>query len=435
MRAVGLTCCCVRRVMCHSSLLRTALLCLLCCALPCAADEGRAHGGSVGQSGAATSASPAAPALPPASDVSSPAAAAEDGAPAMDSAVNHTAAIERLLLKAEHARFGIAEGQGRAPGARPRLSLHTFPAHPSLAHSLAANKRADIAAARALYTEAAALGSSAALNDLGEIALFGEAGSGSDVTAAEGYFNESAALGNPEAQHHLAVMNWLGLNEAGQSDEAAAMLNEYFSALGGNPLAKMALGYRHLLGLSAPQSCDAAVAYYQQVAEEVVAQSVSSPVNVVIEKARLADERARSVPPEEDEDIIQYYRHSAEHGDVQAQVALGHLHFFGARGFEQNAERAAKYFRAAAAQGDTGAMSSLGQMHVQGLGVPQNNDTAFRYLSEAANKHNAAAQSGLGYLYLHGQGTPQDYKMALKSVCLLRIQRLFVVLAAERMLL
>jgi len=165
--------------------------------------------------------------------------------------------------------------------------------------------------------------------------------------------------------------------------------------------------------LSAPQSCEAAVAYYHAVAEDVVATSVSTPIQMVVERARLADERARAAPPEEDEDVIHYYQHSAENGDVTAQVALGHLHFYGARGFEQNPERAARYFRAAAAHGDAAAMSSLGQMHVQGLGVAQNNETAFKYLSDAAARHNAAAQNGLGYLYLHGQGTPKDLKQAL----------------------
>lgn len=337
------------------------------------------------------------------------AAESSSSAPPSDTA----ATIERLLLKAEHLRFGIAEGH--APlGSRPRPSPYSFPPHPSLSHSIAADKAADIPAARALYLEAAALGSSTALNELGEMALYGDGGFPANITEATAFFNESASQGDPTAQHHLAIMNWLGLNAAGQVDEAAAMLYDYFSAMGGNPLAKMSLGYRHLMGLSAPKSCEAAVAYYQPVSEEVVAQSMLSPINVVIEKARLADERSRSVPPEEDEDVIQYYQHSAENGDVAAQVALGQLHFYGARGFEQNPERAARYFRAAAAQGDTSAMSSLGQMHVQGLGVPQNNETAFKYLSEAAEKHNAGAQNGLGYLYLHGQGTKQDYKLAMK---------------------
>jgi len=327
------------------------------------------------------------------------------------------AQIERLLLRAERLRFGVPEKRsGHGAGARPRADVHSFPNHPSLAHSLAADKQADVASAERLYKEAAALGSAVALNELGEMAVYtpqSVSGREPNRTAALEYWRAAAELGNPEAQHHLSVFHWLGLGESGRPDEAVAMLHDYFAAAGGNPLAKLSLGYRHMQGLSAPQSCDAAVAYYQQVAEEVVSAAVQTPVQFVVERARLADERARSVPPEEDEDVIHYYQHSAENGDVAAQVALGHLHFYGARGFEQNPERAARYFRAAAAQGDAAAMSSLGQMHVQGLGVAQNNATAFKYLSDAAARHNPAAQNGLGYLHLHGQGTAKDYKAAL----------------------
>lgn len=388
------------------------LLCTILFVFPCAANDALSHG-SV-SSDASTSSASSSHALP---DLATPPAEITTSADSTTATADDTAErIDQLLLKAEHLRFGIAEGS-LPIGARPRPSPHSFPAHPSLSHSAAADKAADLVGARTLYLEAAALGSSDALNSLGEMALEGGAASSStasNLREAESFFNQSAALGNSEAQHHLAILNWLGLNSAGKIDEGTAMLYDYFSAMGGNPLAKMSLGYRHLHGLSAPKSCEAAVAYYQEVAEEVVAQSIKSPINVVIEKARLADERARSVAPEEDEDVIQYYKHSAENGDVAAQVALGHLHFYGARGFAQNPERAAQYFKAAASQGDTSAMSSLGQMHVQGLGVPQSNETAFKYLTQAAEKHNPGAQNGLGYLYLHGQGTQQSYPLALK---------------------
>jgi TPR repeat protein len=339
--------------------------------------------------------------------------------------------IQRLLLAAESARFGISVDQnslqnnhkndaaaetylGDTMKTIVRPSVHSYPSHASLAHSISADKSMDTALALQLYQDAAALGSSRALNELGEMYLYGEGSLQQNHTLAARYFNRSADLGDSEAQHNLAILAYLGLNSEGKPDEAVGMLQDFFSAMGDNPLAKLSLGYRHLFGINAPKSCEAAVAYYSQVSEAVVAQSLSSPVSVVLEKARLADEKSRTVAPEEDEDVIQYYQHSAENGDVGAQVALGHLHFYGARGFEQNPERAARYFRAAAAQGDTGAMSSLGQMHVQGLGVSQNNETAFQLLSQASERNNPAAQNGLGYLYLHGQGTKQDYKLALK---------------------
>src|SRR4051812_320640 len=108
--------------------------------------------------------------------------------------------------------------------------------------------------------------------------------------------------------------------------------------MGGSHQAKMALGYRHLFGYGVPKSCESAVLYYQQVAEEGPAQSLSrcfshatcvctvvrelteQHVQLLIERARLSDESSRTAPPEEEEEVIQYYQHAAEAGDVGAQV-------------------------------------------------------------------------------------------------------------------
>ncbi len=69
---------------------------------------------------------------------------------------------------------------------------------------------------------------------------------------------------------------------------------------------------------------------------------------------------------------------------VSYHVITGHLHYYGARGFVQDARRAAHYFRLAAEHGDATAISSLAQMHAQGVGVKQNNETALRMFKEAA---------------------------------------------------
>ena len=44
----------------------------------------------------------------------------------------------------------------------------------------------------------------------------------------------------------------------------------FFAAAGNDSAARMALGYRHMHGLGVPKSCQAAVLYYQPVAEQVV---------------------------------------------------------------------------------------------------------------------------------------------------------------------
>ena len=40
----------------------------------------------------------------------------------------------------------------------------------------------------------------------------------------------------------------------------------------------------------------------------------------VLERMRLRDEKARIQPVDEDEDVVHYYEHAADGGDVNAQV-------------------------------------------------------------------------------------------------------------------
>ena len=58
---------------------------------------------------------------------------------------------------------------------------------------------------------------------------------------------QAADMGNETAQFAVGVMYAWGLNGL-ERDDAKAVLNYYFSALGGYVPAQMALGYRHSRG-------------------------------------------------------------------------------------------------------------------------------------------------------------------------------------------
>ena len=53
---------------------------------------------------------------------------------------------------------------------------------------------------------------------------------------------------------------------AAARDPGAAITYLYFGSLGGDPFAQMALGYRHLYGIDAPQQCETALRYYRAAA-------------------------------------------------------------------------------------------------------------------------------------------------------------------------
>ena len=98
--------------------------------------------------------------------------------------------------------------------------------------------------------------------------------------------------------------------------------------------AQLALGYRHLLGVHMPKACQKALIYYNPAAEKVVAGAQRLKGGQLVEKVRLTvdNPRGNAKRGSADDDVIQYYEHSALKGSVDAQLTLGHLNLHGARG-------------------------------------------------------------------------------------------------------
>jgi TPR repeat protein len=96
-----------------------------------------------------------------------------------------------------------------------------------------------------------------------------------DVRQAARLYLAAAALGNATAHFTAAVLHAHGLWGAPQS-EGRAVVHLYFGALGGSRAAQLALGMRHSMGRSVPQSCAAAVLYLQESAAAAAAAVTAS---------------------------------------------------------------------------------------------------------------------------------------------------------------
>ncbi|KAG7400948.1 Protein sel-1 1 [Phytophthora boehmeriae] len=250
-----------------------------------------------------------------------------------------------------------------------------------------------------------------ALVQLGDMYFYGNQSLDTSVngTLAMSLYAEAAAMGAPRAQFHVGVAQSYGL-WGFPLDEAGAMTNYYFAALGGDIGAAMALGHKHLLGLGAPKKCESAVRYYEVAANEGVArreQNVSRPAIYDLPYRRLKTlaetQHKKNLPS--DSAIVDYYQFSADKGDPDATLNLATLHYYGARGLEQDVERAAVLFKKAYDLGASGGAYHLGHIYNHGIGVPQDNATALKYLQEAVNEGNTAAQNELAHMYLLGKGT------------------------------
>ena len=110
---------------------------------------------------------------------------------------------------------------------------------------------------------------------------------------------------------------------------------------------------------------------------------------------------------------LELFRPLADHGDANAQNALGVMYITG-QGVSQNYVEAMKWYRKAADQGFAIAQTNLGAMYYLGQSVPQNYADAMRWYRKAADQGNADAQNTVGGMYESGHGVPQDYAEAAK---------------------
>lgn len=178
------------------------------------------------------------------------------------------------------------------------------------------------------------------------------------------YFNRSATFGESTAQMYLGFLYSIGYGVP--RDDALAVLNLYFASIADNIPAKLMLGYRHMHGFGVPKVCNTAASYYEAVAQAVVnSVEEKNGAGGVVEKIRLTDDsnalslfgKMFGIPgtgapgaPTGDGQLVEFYRHAAAQGDPQAQMGLGQLHYFGAKGVEQNYEAAHQLFQQAARQ-------------------------------------------------------------------------------------
>ena len=264
-----------------------------------------------------------------------------------------------------------------------------------------------------------------AMTCLGRAYQTGEGVEQDDVEALH-LFREAAALGDPGAHEELGFAHSVGWGGVEQS-AAKAVLHQYFAAVGGDPLAQMAMGSRHLRGAGVPESCQSAVLYYDPPALRVAdaTNAKGAPFTGFStaggggsnDAVRLTAETANVDLARRDADVAQYYKYSADMGDADAASAMGRLLTVGARGVAADHESAYKYFTQAAAAGDADAMARLGHMFANGVGVDApSNETALALFRAANDKGVARAAYGLGYMHLGGFGVPRDLAKAFEHL-------------------
>lgn len=160
---------------------------------------------------------------------------------------------------------------------------------------------------------------------------------------------QAADEGMPEAQFKLSTVYATGvyMGELVPMDAGRALYLNYMAALGGVPLANMAMGYRFLNGLGVKESCQNALPFYELAADIAAEQIERTGQTTLVNLPKLGTATTVS-KSEVNQELVDYYTHLAEKGDASAAIALGQVLVSGTRLVPRNIDEAARLLSIAA---------------------------------------------------------------------------------------
>ena len=154
------------------------------------------------------------------------------------------------------------------------------------------------------------------------------------------------------------------------------------------------MGYCYEYGIGVEKDLQKAVAFYQEVSDEGVAQGQCA--------LGFCYENGIGVEPSAGR-AFELYLQAAEQGDAPAQCNLGYFYNNGI-GTEKDAEAAIEWLAASARQRYPRAQLILGELYEMGDGLPKDLHKALRLYQLAAKAGYSPAQYKLGLMHYHGFG-------------------------------
>lgn len=180
----------------------------------------------------------------------------------------------------------------------------------------------------------------------------------------------------------------------------------YLSAMHRDVDAHVALAYRHEHGLDGVVKDIEAAAQYSLLPVKFAGDHFQlMGAYAIVEADRINDYTVRDIAKGhqgDDDEAIVFQRIRASEGDVPSMLAMGDLHYYGARGLPQDHVRALQYFEQAARAGDATGMCGAANMYLKGEGTPKNLTKAMALYENATSLDSIRALNGLGYLYFYG---------------------------------
>jgi SEL1 protein len=267
----------------------------------------------------------------------------------------------------------------------------------------------------AVIEKAAANREAGAREAIAEIAFFGSASIDPDYRHAFTLFTSLyQEEHSAKAAHMLGLYYAEGIGVA--ADPARALLYHTVAAKADHLPSILTLAHWNMAGLHGDSDCAAARSHLFEAAKQVDVElakrkrkyrSVVPPDSIVEKKSR---KDVLSMFPSKE--LIEYYRYSADRGQVESQTILGQVFYHGGADWDPDYKTAMTYFKSAAKQGGSVAQGYLGQMYLKGEGVKEDTHLAYKYFKASAEGGSAMGLNGMGLCYWRGIEVVQDYDEA-----------------------
>jgi TPR repeat protein len=255
------------------------------------------------------------------------------------------------------------------------------------------------------YHKAADQGSSIAENQIG---TYYDLGKGHDKAEGLRWYRKAADHGDAVAQNNVAIMYMAGFGVRADMAEAASWFrkaiengaNRDLSDLiyfyhSGKALPQKSLNANHAEGLAFLRSlADRGDPVAQTLLADVYKSGKLGLTSDLIQAMNWLRKAAEKDPdaeaylgwayshgegmPKNDDEAVNWYRKSAEHGSAMGQSNLAFMYENG-RGVHKDLSEAAKWVQAAAEQGEGSAQYHLAELYEDGRGVPKDKITAIMW--------------------------------------------------------
>ncbi|MBR4229088.1 MAG: sel1 repeat family protein [Bacteroidales bacterium] len=293
----------------------------------------------------------------------------------------------------------------------------------------------DTAAAMPYLRDAAGMGSSWAMAEMGDMLYYGRGGLQKDYDSAIYYYYSASQQDNPRGDYMMGVYheargNYDGAlsyyasaarngnhdayvevaralqngNGVEANPEQAFQMAQNAAEQWQHPDAYMLLGYAYLNGLGCEADTALAVQYTRQAANLGSSQAMMN----------LAAMYNAGVGVEVDSTkVLYWYERAVENGSVTAMRRLANSYREGT-GVPKDPKRAAELYQMAADRGNLDAMCRLGLCYEEGEGVVLNSRKAFNLYNKAADGGSAWGMRLVAYCYAQGIYVKEDNEQAAK---------------------